>query len=82
MPNLEALVFWLESMRKFLVTAQKMKFSIEDFFSKCEETRSYLKKSLMENFIFCAEWVLNAWLQILLEKVTHYCWKSVIIEKV
>ena len=39
-----------------------MKFSIKDFFSKCDQIRrklfSYLhlllKKSLMENFIFCA----------------------------
>ena len=38
-----------------------MKFSIKDFFSKCGKIRSYpriwshlLKKSLMENFIFCA----------------------------
>ena len=42
-------------------TAQKMKFSIKGFFSKCDQIRrklriwlSYLlKKSLMENFIFC-----------------------------
>ena len=41
-------------------TSQKMKFSIKDFFSKCDEIRSFqqiwshlLKKSLMENFIFC-----------------------------
>ena len=41
-------------------TAQKMKFSISDFFSKCDQIRSLLriwshlqKKSLMENFIFC-----------------------------
>ena len=38
-----------------------MKFSIKDFFSKCDQIRSYLqiwsyllKKSFMENFIFCA----------------------------
>ena len=44
--------------RKVLCT--KMKFSIEDFFSKCDQIRSFLriwshlpKKSLMENFIFC-----------------------------
>ena len=43
------------------VTAQKMKFFIKDFFSKCDQIRSslriwshLLKKSLMENFIFCA----------------------------
>ena len=44
-----------------LFTAQKMKFSIKDFFGKCDQIRStlriwshLLKKSLMENFIFCA----------------------------
>ena len=42
-------------------TAHKMKFSIKDFFSKCDQIRSFLRiwshllrKSLMENFIFCA----------------------------
>ena len=42
-------------------TAQKMKFSIKDFFSKCDQTArklriqsNLIKKSLMENFIFCA----------------------------
>ena len=37
-----------------------MKFPIKDFFSKCDQIRSFLqiwsyllKKSLMENFIFC-----------------------------
>ena len=40
-------------------TAQKMKFSIKDFFSKCGQIRMriwshLLKKSLMENFFFCA----------------------------
>ena len=42
-------------------TAQRMKFSIKDFFSKCDQISRkmriwshLLKKSLMENFIFCA----------------------------
>ena len=42
-------------------TAQKMKFSIKDSFSKCDQIRSFLriwshllKKSLMKNVIFCA----------------------------
>ena len=30
-----------------------MKFSIKDFFNKCDQIRSFTKKSLMENFIFC-----------------------------
>ena len=41
-------------------TAQKAKFSIKDFFSKCDQIRRKLRiwshllqKSLMENFIFC-----------------------------
>ena len=45
----------------FSATGQKMKFSIKDFFSKCEQIHkklriwSYLlKKCLMENFVFCA----------------------------
>ena len=40
--------------------AQKMKFSIKDFFSKFDQIRSFLwiwsyflKKSFIENFIFC-----------------------------
>ena len=32
------------------VTAQKMKFSIKDFFSKCEQIRSFLRKTSF----FCA----------------------------
>ena len=46
-------------------TAQKMKFSIKDFFSKCDQLRSklrvwspLLKKSLMEPLNFCAVWAL------------------------
>ena len=42
-------------------TAKKMKIFIKDFFSKCDQIRRKLriwshlqKKSLMENFIFCA----------------------------
>ena len=45
----------------FQATAQKMDFPIKDFFSKCDQIRNklriwsyFLKKSLMENFIFCA----------------------------
>ena len=42
----------------------KMKFSIKDFFSKCDQIRrkphkNFLKKSLMENFIFCAVKVIH-----------------------
>ena len=38
--DVSILIFWK-------ITAQKMKFSIKDFFSKCDQIR-------MENFIFCA----------------------------
>ena len=41
--------------------AQKMKFSIKDFFSKCNQICSFLrmfKENLMENFIFVQCWEL------------------------
>ena len=44
------------------ITGRKMKFSIKDFFSKCDQIRRklqilshLLKKSLMENFIYYPE---------------------------
>ena len=46
---------------RVLFTAQKMKFYIKDFFSECHRIHSFLRiwphllrKSLMENLIFCA----------------------------
>ena len=51
---------WTRSI-SFICTTQKMKFSIKDSFSKCNQIRKklriwshLLKKSLLENFIFCA----------------------------
>ena len=48
----EQVIYQEESLHK------KMKFSIEDFISKCGKFRSFwshlLKKSLMKNFILCA----------------------------
>ena len=48
-------------MSNKMTPAQKMKFSIKDFFSKCDQIHSFLriwlhllKKSLMENFFFCS----------------------------
>ena len=50
-----------DTPKKTVNTAQKMKFSIKDFSNKCDQIRRklqiwshLLKKSLMENFIFCA----------------------------
>ena len=49
------------NIKFILPTAQKMKFSIKDFCNKCDQIRSFLsiwshllKKSFMENFIFCS----------------------------
>ena len=49
-------------------TAQKVKFSINDFFSKCNQIRSILRiwthllnKFLMKNFIFCAMLVFSGY---------------------
>ena len=50
-----------QGLPKNIDIAQKMEVSIKDFFSKCHQICSFLriwshllKKSLMENFIFCA----------------------------
>ena len=50
-----------------IYTTQKMKFVIKDFFSKCDQIRrklricsDLLQNSLMENFIFCAVFVVNS----------------------
>ena len=65
-------------------TAQKMKFSIKDFFSKCDQIRSFLrmwphllKKSLMENFIFCAVLSLaeSSWTYFVLLVSFYTPWK-------
>ena len=54
---------------------KKIKFSIKDFFSKCDQIRSFL--ILNENFIFCAVYesvdlqikVLDLYLKQLLTKI-------------
>ena len=55
-------------------TAQKMKFSIKNFFSKYDQIRSFLwiwshllKKSLMENFIF---WAANKDITVRIERLS------------
>ena len=44
----------------------KIKFFMKDFFSKCNQIRSFLRnwshlqqKSLMQNFIFCATYLMK-----------------------
>ena len=56
--------FWegyIDMRWELTYTSQKMKFSIKGFCSNCDQIRGFLqiwshllKKSLMENFIFCA----------------------------
>ena len=50
-----------DDINVFLLLSKKMKFSIKEFFSKCDQIRSKLriwshslKNSFMEYFIFCA----------------------------
>ena len=56
-----------------LTLHKKMKFSIKDFFSKCDYIHSFLriwphllKKPLMQNFIFCAVLFAIIWIVIYL----------------
>ena len=51
---------WFRDLISDGYTGQNMKFSIKDFFSKCNQIRSFvsiwsylLKKSLLKNFFFC-----------------------------
>ena len=59
--------FNFESNLKLWCTALKMKFSIKDFFSKCDQIcrKPWIwfghKKFLMENFILCA--MMGSWLR-------------------
>ena len=54
------------SFAYFAFTTQKMKFSIKNFFCKCDQIQigqnwsHLLEKSLMENFNFCAVTVINS----------------------
>ena len=55
-----------------------MKFSIENFFTKCDQIRSFLliwlhlpKKSLMENFTFCAVNNVRKWITIKLAVLNY-----------
>ena len=50
-----------DTFQEAIIIAQKMKFSIKNFFSKYDQIRRNLRiwshllqKSLMENFVFCA----------------------------
>ena len=55
--------------KKTNITAQKMKFSVKDFFSKCDQIckklriwSHLLKKSLLENFISYAVYQMNEYI--------------------
>ena len=61
-------------------TAQKIKFTIKDFFSKCDQIRRklrvwshFLKKSLMEKFIFCAVSIFFKFIQVWMTKGLRIC---------
>ena len=64
-------------------TVQKMKFSIKDFFSECDQIRIYLriwshllkKSSLMENFIFAQSHLRELFLIIKISGL-HICMTS------
>ena len=69
-------------------TAQKMKFSFKDFFSKCDQIRMklriqshLLKKSLMENLIFYSVLIISATAFcklpcLLLHAANSYFWEN------
>ena len=69
-----------EAATRGVITEQKMKFSIKDFFSKCGQIRSILriwshllKKSLMENVIICAVYVKKVLLEVSQNSQENIC---------
>ena len=75
-------LYWLAMWSDSRTTAQKMKIFVKDFFSKCDQIHrklriwSYLlKKSLMENLVFCAVVMLSKTVEHVSIYVTHkqYC---------
>ena len=67
-------------------TAQKMKFFIKGFFSKCDQISSFLriwshlmKRSLIKNFIFCAMKVLMSITYLLYKFPTNFLHFSIFI---
>ena len=63
-----------------------MKFSTNDFFNKCDQIRSFLRiwshllrKSLLENFIFCAVYIAASFiysqfeLKYVLQRCNSFC---------
>ena len=67
-------------IKGLMVSSQKMKFSIKDFFSKCDQIHGKLRiwlhllnKSLMENFIFCA---------VLVPKELSILWEEIFILRI
>ena len=62
----------------FKVTVQKMKSSFVDIYNKCGQICSFLriwlhlvKKSLIENFIFCVVSVTNTSFQVFWKKLAR-----------
>ena len=60
---------FFKSIESSVCTAQKMKLSCMDLFSKCDQIRSFiriwshlLKKSFIENFIFCVVKLFINWI--------------------
>ena len=68
-------------------TARKMKFSIKDFFRKCDQIRKkpqiwshLLKKSLMENLFFRLVWIVQKFTSSSLDSNSHPWQYAVIFE--
>ena len=60
------------------ITAQKMKFFIKDFSSKCDQIRTKLRvwshlleKSITENFIFCVVYTLPAFVFVYYVRIIY-----------
>ena len=56
------------------LTAQKMKFSIKDFFSKCDQFRSFLRNILFSKFIRRQYSVLSSFILVFIYFMGFFGW--------
>ena len=70
-------------MKLLVYTVQKIKFSIKDFFSKCDQIRSLTKCDQMENLIFytvlCTAQCISQYINPLTTNVLHHTETSQLI---
>ena len=70
---------WLQENTCTALTAQKMKFSIKDFFSKCDQFPSFLRNFLFSKFIRRQYSVLSSFILVFIYFMGFFGWFTYLI---